>query len=743
MKLNKRVKRIFLEHKASYIGMILLIILSTSCFLGMKTATTSIEKSVDDNRIKANVEDANFSFSNTLTKDQIEKYEKDFNLLIQENRQIEYDYKGAVLRIRPEFKEINKAELYDGEYLKNSKDIMVDRFFYEAQNLSLGDKIAINGEEYTVCGIFTTPDYLSILKKKTDFMADGSKFGLCMVSEKTFNELAGGKESINYSIVFNQNSSDDFRKELAKEGIVLDWTGRDSNIRITTFDGEIDAIIILSSIAPLFILIVSSLIMAVVVGRMIKKEYTYIGTLSAMGYRKGEIVDHYLRLPIFISVIGSILGLVLGYFLVEPFTMLSSVEYNIPKTTYYYQWQDIVLMLTIPVILNIFAALIAIIQALHINIVALLKADAGKMKKGLLTKFIPNKKGSFKLRFKMKEITSNLPRSLLMLIGIIASSMFILTGFIFNSAIEFVFDNNFHEKFGYDYQYVLNTPMYESKTEGEPYMISSFDYDKKGESLSFTVYGVAENSKYIKLYNNGNLISQDKTVISKSVAKRLELKKGDVITVKNNSNFKEYRLAIDEICNISFGENVYMPLKELNAMLDLPESTYMGLYSDELLNIDEGLVSDILTLEDSKAGLESSIAAFKVFLYLLAFVSALVGTVVIYIVTIMLVEENRKNISMLKVVGYHNKEISSLLVNSTSALVWIGYFMAIPFAFFTIQKFFNILTTNMYFDFSVDLKLWQAIVSFAFILAIYYITLFFAKKKVLGINMAESLKVRE
>jgi len=76
MTINKREKRIFLEHKATYIGIILLIFLSTSCFLGLKTAATSIEKNVKDNRIYANLEDANFTYSNKLTAEEMTSLEK-------------------------------------------------------------------------------------------------------------------------------------------------------------------------------------------------------------------------------------------------------------------------------------------------------------------------------------------------------------------------------------------------------------------------------------------------------------------------------------------------------------------------------------------------------------------------------------------------------------------------------------------------------------------------------------------
>ncbi|MFZ2537666.1 MAG: FtsX-like permease family protein [Oscillospiraceae bacterium] len=744
MTINKRVKRIFMEHKATYIGMAILIILSTSCFLGLKTAASSISKNVDENRIEANVEDANFSFSKELTETEITKLEPDFNLAIEKNKQIEFDYNNAVLRIRPEAKRINKAANYDGEYLKNSNDIMVDRFFYEAQDLKFGDKIQVNEKEYNVCGVFTTPDYLSLLKSKTDFISDGNKFGLCLVSESTFEKLQNGTETTNYSVVFNEDNKDNFRKELAKSGVVIGWTDKDSNIRITTFDGEISAIIMLSRIAPLFILIISSLIMAVVLNRMLQKEYVYIGTLTALGYRKREITRHYLMLPMVVSIAGSLIGIVIGYFLTGPFSGVSSVEYSIPKPIFYYHWEDIALILLVPLILNTLAALLAVKQALHVNIVALLKSNAGKLKKGAMTRFVPHKKGSFKLRFKLKEMISNIPRSLLMIVGIAAASMFLLTGFMFNGAIDFLFKSNFHEMFGYNYQYVLNQPLTENNTKGEPYMASSFDYIKDKKTLGFTIFGVADNSKYIKLYDdNKNPISQDKTVITQSVANRLDIKKGDTITIKNNSNLKEYEIKIDDICDISYSENVYMPLNKLNKILELPETMYVGLYSNKLLDVDEKLVTDILTIQDSKAGLETSIAAFKVFLYILAFVSAVVGIVVVYIVTVMLIEENRKNISMLKVIGYHNREISRLLLNSTSALVWLGFIIAVPMTFTVIQAFFNMLTENMYFSFDVKLKLWQGVSAFAFILATYYITLFFAKKKILNINMAESLKARE
>lgn len=746
MKLNKRIIRIISEHKASYIGMIALIILSSACFLGFKTATSSVSKNVAENRIKQNLEDASFELAKPLNTEEINSYEKAFSLSLQKNMffELENGFKGAMLKIMPEAQKINKPKLYKGEYIQNTDDIMVDRYFFEAQKLTFGDKINILGSEYIVCGVFTSPEYLSLTRLETDFMADGKRFGLVVMSNDTFRELSQDDVKINYSVKFHSSNSEKFRRELAKTNYVAEWVSKDTNRRITTFDGENEAILLLSYIAPLFLLIVSSIILAVVLGRMLKKEYTHIGTLSAMGYHKKEIYFHYLHLPIIVSVLGSVIGLSLGFLLIKPFTLISIIEYNVPKPEYHIEWIDILLLLVVPLSLNLLAASISTAKALNINIVALLKSNSSKEKRGFFTRLIPHGRLPFKLRFKLKEIVSNIPRSFLMLVGIIAASIFMITGFLFYNAVDFLYSSSFNKLFGYEYQYVYKAPKIDNTTSGEPFMIASYYTEQNGKHINFTINGIAENAEFIRLKaENGEYIGSDKVVLTKSAARRLGWKKNDTVTIISNATLEKATITIDEICDIRYSDYIYMPIAKLNNMLGLPQDTHIGVYSSSMLNIDESSVSDILTSKDSEAGLDSSIAAFKSFLYILGAFSAVIGMIVVYIVTMMLIEENRKNISMLKVLGYHNGEVSRLLLNSTSIIVWLGFALSVPLALITIDAFFDVLTASMFFDFSIDLKWWQGLISLAVIIGIYYTTLLLAKRKVLNINMAESLKAKE
>jgi putative ABC transport system permease protein len=690
------------------------------------------------------MEDASFTLTEKLTDDEILQLENKFNVTLEENRYVNESYKSAELKVISEPKKLNLPLLYNGKYISNESEIMVDKYFFKSQKLKLGDILNVLGKKYTVCGVFTTPNTLLLTKSKTDFMADGSKFGYCMVNQKTFENFSKDSVKTDYSVLFTKDNVDEFRKEISKSKYVIEWISSDGNYRISTFDGENEAMVIMSKIAPLFILVISSIIMSVVLSRILKKEYTYIGTFSAMGYKKKEIFIHYLSIPMAISILGSIVGLLVGFLFIEPFSLISSIEYNVPKPAYYINYQDILLILTFPLVLNIVLSAIAIIKALSINIVALLKSSTGKVKKELLLRILPYKKGNFKFRFKLKEVLSNIPRSFLMLTGIIVATMFMMAGFIFYSCIDFVFENNLNKIFGYNYQYILNAPQTGKPTQGEAYISSNFEYFHDGESVGFEINGIPENAKYMKLYDNeGKFIDVNKTVISSSIAKRFNLKKGDIIKLKNISNLKEYEIKIDDICNVKFGNYLYMSMSKLNNMLELPKDTYTGIYSDKKINIDQSIVYDIITKEDNKVGLEVSINTFRAFLYILAGFSATIGIIVIYIVTVMLIEENRKNISMLKVMGYKNREISNLLLNSTSIIVWIGFILSVPITKLVLQKFLDILSKEMFFDFKVILKTEHMLLTLLATIIIYYLTLQLSKRKVLNINMAESLKTRE
>lgn len=743
MKLNIRSARFFREHKAFYIGMLLLLILSTGIFVGFRTSSTSTWDSVREDRKNSHLEDASFLYSEVITPEEMQSYEEEFSLIMQESVYKDFEAGKATLRVRPDYDKLNRYSVVEGKPLQSSGDILLDQFYFAENNLSFGDSITVGSEVFTIVGTLSFPDYVAMLKNESDLMANGKAFGLSVVSDEDYDMLAESAEKVIYSVKFSADNEETFRKALSENGTVLRWTDAGNSPRISRFDGEIKAVIIMSSLAPMFILLVSCFTMAVIMGRMLKREYTHIGTLSAMGYRKRELLAHYLFLPAVVSVAGSGLGLIAGYFSAEPMLMLSKVEYSIPAVDLNFTPQNLLIAVLLPLILMLSSASLSILTALRLNTVVLLKSNSGKQKRGLLTRLIPHRFGSFRFRFRAKELLSNLPRAFLMIAGICVSATFLFAGILIYTSIETFKGESFDKVYTYAYQYAFSAPSTEKPSEGEPFMAASFDAKSEG-NLGITIVGIEDNSKYVRLKDlDGKVLSIEGTIVSHSVADRLDLKTGDRITITSRTDAKDYTVTVDAVADSDIGESIYMKRAALNAMLDYPAETHIGVYSDTQITFPEGKVANETTRAEALEGMKATVGFMSNFLYILSGVAAVIGVVVIYIVTLLLISENSKNISMLKVMGYHNREISSLLTRSNIVPVLIGFAVSVPLAKMIMTMFYEELSSGMYAIFYLDLAWPEIALALLFILTVYFFTLIPTRRKILAIRLADSLKGRE
>lgn len=745
MKLNIRSARFFCEHRAFYIGMLLLIILSSGIFIAFRTSSTSTWESVQNDRVECRMEDMHFSYSRDLGSEEIDSLEQAYDLTLQRSVSTDISVGETTIRVRPEYDKVNLYSAYEGRKLSGDKEILIDRFYCNAHDLSIGDTVILQDDEYTLVGILASPDYIRLLENVSDLTCNGNAFGLAVISNEDYEMFSDVPETVEYSVVFeNIENETVFREKMAEEGVILSWMSVADNPRIAVFDGEIEAIVTMSSIAPIFLLLVSCMIMSVIMGRMLKKEYANIGTLSAMGYTRCELLQHYIVLPAAVSLIGSIIGLVLGVLGADPLLILSKLKYNVPRIDLNFTVLNILTAFFLPLFLMVAASLISILYALRLDTIILLKSNSGKQKRGLLTRIIPNKIGSFRFRFRGREMLSNLPRSALMVAGMCVSATFLFVGILFYSSIDVHMNKNYDRAYAYEYRYSFHDVHVEDPSEGEPFMVVSVDASIDSGNLGVTLVGIEDHSEYVILEDiNGQEIPLEGTVFSRSTAERLGLETGDTLQIQTKSDEKEYLLTVDSIADIKIGDRIFMQRSLLIELFDLPENAYVGVFSSEKISFDDEELLSVQSKKDAKEGMQDSIGAMSNLLYVLGAVAAVIGVIVIYTVTLLLISENSKNISMLKVMGYHNKEISSLLTRSGVFLVLIGIAAAVPLSETIISIFYDALTANMFVTFVIHLRSVDILGASLFILIIYYIALIPARRKILSVNLAESLKGRE
>jgi len=112
----------------------------------------------------------------------------------------------------------------------------------------------------------------------------------------------------------------------------------------------------------------------------------------------------------------------------------------------------------------------------------------------------------------------------------------------------------------------------------------------------------------------------------------------------------------------------------------------------------------------------------------------------VYVAVNMLVTESRSNISMLKVLGYRDKQINKIVLRTHHILLPIGILLAIPCTYVAAHAFFLMMVDYgvMLIDTYISFK--SYILSILLTAVCYFGSLWLLRRKVKKVDMIESLK---
>ena len=141
----------------------------------------------------------------------------------------------------------------------------------------------------------------------------------------------------------------------------------------------------------------------------------------------------------------------------------------------------------------------------------------------------------------------------------------------------------------------------------------------------------------------------------------------------------EYSFRIVGIYDYMAALCVFMPRSELNQIFDLGDDYYSGYFSDtEIMDIKDQYIGSVIDLDAltkisrqldvSMGSMMGLINGFAIMIYM----------VLIYLLSKIIIEKNAQSISMVKILGYTNGEISRLYILSTSIVVVICLLVSLP-----------------------------------------------------------------
>lgn len=745
MIINKKIKRTILESKSQYFGALALIIISCMLFTmfnmlsdNMSNITSSFEK-------KYVQEDASFMTDKRLSD--ISEYEVRFNATIEEGKTFDYTMQNdKVVRVFSKSTKVNIPAVIEGKALRGN-DILIDPSYAKANKFKIGDSLNIYDNSFNISGFMSIPNYIYPLKSEGDVLSDPKSFGIAVMKKSDFDAI--NKGNVFYSIKFNEDKSSlnskmsQFKDYLRSKNInILNWVNASSNSRITFVSVKMKGINEVSSAMPTAILLLSCILTGIVMWRMLKRESAIIGTLYALGYKKKQIQNHYLRYPMFISVFGGIIGTLLGIITLRPMINVMVSYFNMPVDTVSFSTKYIAISILMPVVFLGSSGFLVVSRALKNSPLELIRGGKENNRVGLLERKLRLDKLKFSTKFKIREQLRNIPRSIFLLFGVAIATMLLLLGFASKSSLDYVMKEGFEQAFKYRYHYVFNSIQRGTPPKGEAFSEGLFTL-KSDDKINVTVYGVSTDSKYITFRDkSGNRLHTDKVIITKSLADKLSVKPGDTIQVINRTSSKEYSITAESIAETYVGNYIYIPLDRFNIMFNYPQGSYFGLWSDKKLDIPEDKLLAVLTVDDMKNALNTMTQPLQITVGTMAVMSFVIGLIIIYVVTSMIIEENKENISLMKILGYRKKEVYSMILNSSSFLVILGYIIGIPMLLISLEAMFKSLTKEMSISFPVKIDLVYLIIGFLIIYITYEISKALSRKKVNRISMNEILKSR-
>ena len=481
------------------------------------------------------------------------------------------------------------------------------------------------------------------------------------------------------------------------------YTRKELALGVGEFGDDAARIDNISTIFPVFFLAVAALVCLTTMARMVEEQRTEIGTLKALGYTDREIQKKYLIYSLSATVLGSGLGLAVGFKLF-PTVIYDAycIMYDLPPVEAPFHWGVAAICVVVAlgcVTLVTCNVCHGVLSEMPANIMRPKAPPAGQR---VLLEKVPFiwRRLSFSHKVTVRNLFRYKKRVLMTIVGIAGCAALVLTGYGLKDAINDIVQNQFQKVFRYDL-----LAGYSAEDEAEEQALFDqleSDPDIKEWMPQYRAAITAVDERHS--YEVNLTVSQDYTrltdfislqervsrrvltpesegaIITEKLGTMLGLKAGDTLTLRDGDN-RTYELAIAGVSenyashfvyiSAEYYEEVFGKAPEYNAVIvDLADRDDWAAASEKLLaggtvqmiSSDAELVEQYKNVTDN---LGYVVAVLIVSAGLLAFV-------VQYNLSNINITERTREIATLKVLGFYDGEVSAYIYRESVILTILG-----------------------------------------------------------------------
>jgi len=804
--LHKRYPRQLVHDAGRYIGIFVLLVVTISVTSGFLATISSIQHVIAEQQASSSLEDARVETSAAIGKD-VRQAVEDLGVTAYNNwsRDASSTIDGveATIRTYCNRTSVDTPSYFAGRAPEASDEIALDDTFCSKHGLSVGDSLDLEGKHFTICGIMVLPDYNTLMRSNTDFVMDMQTFSVALVTEKGFTRLSGVSTTYTYSLIFDDKTlsvSDRIEQEtkvtkkLEEHGTtVTSLLDREQNQGIsylaTDMNGDSAVYLVL-----LYVLVaIMAFIFVVLVNATVVQESSVIGTLRASGWRKDEIIRHYLFLPCFVGLVTVVVGNVLGYTVVSGVAReLYYGSYSIPPYHATFDAQTFLLTSVLPYTLLVAITFVGLARKLGETPLAFLRHEVshGRRRHNL---HLPAQLG-YATRFRLRFLMRNTSTFVTLFIGVLASSFLVLYSLVllpmFNDYADHVADSmpakhiyvlkapyelqmtdhqqklrdqlgvlagidkflpgadelglsDMAESIAADIHPVAKKGTFSSEAidQAEKACVASLQVSRKmgkGEE-DVSAYGIQKNSRYW----TGLDVSDGRVLVGQGLLDKCGMRVGDTVVLYDRFTDKSYAFVIDAATGDSANMNVYMSCGAFRDAFGYADDWFNAYVSNKELNIDSDYLSSDITPQDMQNLAGQMIDTFSDMVQLILVAAAVVFFVVMYLLTKTVLDHSARSISLMKVFGYRNREIRRLYLSTITLAVAISLVVGLPLAMWGVSTTMEMMMLSYPGNFVVTYTSQVIVEDLAIGFATYLVVALFHLRRIKRIPLALALKVQE
>ncbi len=736
MKLRRRYVRNIRQNLSFYIASTVLTMAALFLFFLFHIAGNAILDFADEFFEKQKLEDAHFTTYIPIPESDIEDMEEEYGITLEAQSYINIDTDGTTARVFQKTRKVDLCNVTEGEDADEKGEVILSEGYAVNMEISIGDQIRIGEEDYTVTGFFQRPDYLYMMENEDDSYKNISTFFLAYMPEEDFAEL--GETNCQYLVRYNGNEDTDFRRAVNDKYQMHSYTAAEENQRIVMVRSQAEMFLIMSWMLLCILPLVAVALICIIISRKVKTEQQMIGTLSAMGYTRAQLARHYAGFAAIPGIIGGVLTSVVTAAVAQPYGELGLTDYEPMRISCSLSWYAAVLGIVIPTVMYVLAALLSVRRLLRQNTVLLLNGsgDEGRRK---LRRVLAGRKLSFRIKFAVRLLIGSPARSFVIFLGIFLGSFIMLTGFSIYDSARHMADTVEVTAGEYEYQYVLGELLYENPYGGELILAAPVE-GERGETL--TVMGTDNEQSLLNLTDKeGQKIStKDGYYITSLAAYLCGWKTGDRVTLYNPLSLEQIHIRISGIVENDTAQIIYASRANAAEMTGVDKNAGNMIISEEKLNIPENIVESESRKSDLEEQVDTIIDQTSYMIDTMVGLGIVICIASVYVAVNMLVSENRRNISMLKVLGYPDRKIGCIVLGSNHVFFPLGIFLSIPAAYAFCGLFFRMFADMMGMLVSPYLEVKSCIMAAVLTAGSYLSSMYFVQRKTRKVDAVECLK---